>query len=474
MAKIIIAGSGFAGHYGALILQDALKGKGDHEITVVTPNESFNYLPSLVWVGISQMRPEKTQFPLKPVYDRLGIRYHRGKVVEVHPDENYLFAETEAKESLRMDYDYLLIATGPRLNFEATPGLGPEKGFTWSICTPPHAEETARQYLELVQRLEKGEKAKVVVGTGHGAATCQGAAFEYICNLHNDLADRKLRDRVELTWLSNEPKLGDFGIDGLEVETPEGTFTSEMFGQGVFNDYNIGWELHSHIHKIDDRKIYTENAAGEKKELEFDFAMLLPPFTGQPIRWLDKESSDIKDKVCNPAGFVKVDAVYGKSYEELDGPDWPRTYQSPVYKNLFASGIAFAPPGPLSKPAKSPNGTIIAPSPPRTGYTAELSGKAAALNIAEMIQGKEPIHSASMAETAGLCVASMKNGIFDGMAGTIAIYPVARNRKLFPETGRDKDLCVAEVGKAGAWFKLGLHYAFLYKLQANPFWKNIP
>ena len=32
------------------------------------------------------------------------------------------------------------------------------------------------------------------------------------------------------------------------------------------------------------------------------------------------------------AGFIKVDAVYGKQYAELDGPDWPKTYQSSVYE----------------------------------------------------------------------------------------------------------------------------------------------
>jgi len=43
-----------------------------------------------------------------------------------------------------------------------------------------------------------------------------------------------------------------------------------------------------------------------------------------------------------------------------------------------------------------------------------------------MIEGRELQNTASMAETPGLCVASMKNGIFGGMAGTIAIFPVAR------------------------------------------------
>ncbi|EEP60938.1 NAD(P)/FAD-dependent oxidoreductase [Sulfurihydrogenibium yellowstonense] len=476
MAKIVIAGSGFAGHYAALILADRLKPKnGNHEITVVTPNETFNYIPSLIWVGVGQMPVEKTQFPLKPVYDKFGIKYERAFLTEVHPDDNYVMIKPVGSEQeKRLNYDYLLVATGPKLNFDATPGLGPDKGYTYSVCTPPHAVETAKAYLELVKRLEKGDKAKIVIGTGHGTCTCQGAGFEFITNVHKDLVDRGLRDKVELIWLSNEPKLGDFGIDGLEAKKGSLIFTSEMMAEGIFYDYGINYEIRSHVHKVDEKKIYIENLDGEFKEIEYDFAMLLPPFAGQPIKWIDKDGNDIKDKMCNPAGFVKVDAVYGKPYEELDGPDWPKTYQNPTYKNIFAAGIAFAPPGPISKPGKSPNGTIIAPAPPRTGYTAELTGKAAALNIVDMIEGREPQNTASMAETPGLCVASMKNGIFDGMAGTIAIFPVVRNRAKYGEYGRDLDLCVAEPGKAGAWFKLGLHYAFLWKLQGKPFWKLIP
>ncbi len=474
MAKVVIVGAGFAGHYGALILQDALKGKGDHEITVINRHPKFTYIPSLVWVGVGQMKAEKTQFDLKPVYDKLGINFIVGSVTEVYPDDQKVKVEFKDGGSKEVEYDYLMIATGPYLNFEATEGLGPEKGHTSSICSPPHATETASKYLELVSRLEKGDRAKIVIGMGHGTATCQGAAFEYICNVHNDLVDRGLRDKVDILWLSNEPKLGDFGIDGLEAKRGSLIYTSEMMAEGLFYDYGIDYEIQTHVRKIDEKKIYTENLEGEFKEFEYDFAMLIPPFKAQPIKYIDKDGNDITSEICNPAGFVKVDANYGKPYEELDGPDWPKTYQNPKYKNIFAAGIAFAPPGPLSKPSKSPNGTLIGPAPPRTGYTAELSGKAAALNIAEMIQGNDPIHTASMAETPGLCVASMKNKIFGGMAATIAIYPVARNYAEYPEYGRDLDMCAAEIGMAGAWFKLALHYAFLYKLQAKPFWKLIP
>ena len=66
MAKVVIIGAGFAGHTAALYLGDEL-GR-DHDITVINRQDYFSYIPSLVWVGIGHMEPEKTHFPLKTVY----------------------------------------------------------------------------------------------------------------------------------------------------------------------------------------------------------------------------------------------------------------------------------------------------------------------------------------------------------------------------------------------------------------------
>jgi sulfide:quinone oxidoreductase len=473
MAKTVILGAGFSGQYAALILRDALRGKGDHPITVISPQPKFTYIPSMIWVGVAQMQPEATQFELAPVYERLGIDFIEGMTKEIHPDESYILVDV-AGEKVRVAYDYLINATGPHLNFDATPGLGPEKGYTQSICTPPHASDTAAAYLELVKRLEKGDRARIVIGTGHGACTCQGAAFEFVCLVHNDLADRGLRDRVELRWLSNEPRPGDFGIDGFEVRKGSIIFTSEDMSSAIFKDYGILWDVNNHVHKVDEKCIYTENVTGESKEFEYDFAMLIPPFQGRDIQYLDKDGNDLSGSLLNPARFLKVDGGYGKRYEEIGPRDWPRTYQNPTYKNLFGIGIAFAPPSPMSRPCKAPSGAPISPAIPRTGYTSELTGKAAALNVAEMIQGREPCHTASLAETAGMCIASMKNSWRSGAATVIGLLPVVRNHERYPAYGRNMEHGAVEMGLAGAWLKKGLHHAFLYKLSAKPFWKHIP
>ena len=38
-----------------------------------------------------------------------------------------------------LEYDYVVIATGPRLAFDLIPGLGPHGGYTHSVCSGSHA-----------------------------------------------------------------------------------------------------------------------------------------------------------------------------------------------------------------------------------------------------------------------------------------------------------------------------------------------
>lgn len=64
--------------------------------------------------------------------------------------------------------------------------------------------------------MEKGDRVKILVGTGHRTATSQGPALEYITNIHNDLVKRGLRDKAKIMWISHEPKkLGDLGVGGI-------------------------------------------------------------------------------------------------------------------------------------------------------------------------------------------------------------------------------------------------------------------
>jgi sulfide:quinone oxidoreductase len=476
MAKVVIIGAGFAGHTAALYLGSAL-GK-DHQITMINQAERFLFVPSLVWVGVGRMDPEKTRFRLKPVYDRMHIQFVHGKATEVHPDEQYVIAEKkDGSGQVRVDYDYLIIATGPHLDFAATPGLGPEQGATYSICTAAHAVQARDRYLESVARMERGEKQRIVVGTGHGTATCQGAAFEYITNIHKDLVRRGLRDKADLVYLSNERAPGDFGVSGIQVRHNGGTRSSAEFIGAVFKEYGIRAEVQRAVKQVEPGRAYWEDYDGNTGETTFDFGMLLPRFTGIPIKYIGKNGEDVSAKLVNPLGLVLVDGLYGLPYEKLvENPDaWPATYQNPNYRNIFAAGIAFAPPGPISQPHVNPKGTAISAAPPRTGMVSGIIGRVVAMNIIDLIQRGRMTHRERMSEMFAACIASMGDSLWDGSAAVIIVYPIVPDRRRYPnEEGRDLFVTHMEMGLAGAWMKRMIHSTFMYKLQGYLGWKIIP
>ena len=205
--------------------------------------------------------------------------------------------------------------------------------------------------------------------------------------------------------------------------------------------------------------------------------MLIPPFAGVGLKAYAKDGSDITDTIFAPNGFMKVDAKYDAgAYENWKASDWPKTYQNPTYKNMFAAGIAFAPPHLISKPMSSPNGTPINPTPPRTGMPAGIIGKAVAHSVCDLItKGADaPLHKASMADMGAACVASTGKGLTDGTAAAMTVYPVVPNFDKYPGTGRDTDHTFGEIGLAGHWIKHILHYMFIYKAKLNPGWTLIP
>jgi len=471
--RVLILGAGFAGHTAALHLSARVKTQAD--ITVVAPGNRFTWFPSLIWVGTGSFPAEKCWFSLAPVYARLGVHYIDGKALEIRPQDNVVVVETADGATQRVAYDYCLNATGPYLNFAGTPGLGPSAGNSWSVCTVEHATETGQRYRELVNQLRSGSRKRIVIGIGHPAATCEGAAFEYLMNVDADLRRQGLRERAELVWLTNEPETGDFGVDGIEAKVGGRLVTGASVVRGLLDERDIKPIIGAGTTKVESGRVYFEQAGGDASSVDFDFAMFIPQFRGQPIKYISSDGADISSEMTQPNGFMNVDGDYSKkSYEQYRATDWPATYRAPRFENLYAAGIAFAPPHPLSKGKKSPTGTAIQATVPRTGMAAGIMGRTVAENIADSIAGKQPTHHARMSEIPAACIASMGNSFWTGSAASIIMMPVARDFERYPKYGRDLNRCDLEVGLAGAWTKRALHSAFMWKLHGYPGWRMIP
>ena len=480
MSRVVVLGAGIAGHTAAAFARRWL-GR-EHAVTVVSPRPDYNWVPSNIWVGVGLMTAAKVTFPLAPVYERAGIEFVQASAREIHPegDRNdsspYVIAEAANGKRSKVGYDFLINATGPALRFDKTEGLGPDEGNSLSVCLPQHAAQAAAALDEEVERMRRGEKRRFLVGVGHGTCTCEGAAFEYIVNLEFELRNRGVRDRAEITWITNEYELGDFGMGGMHLKRSGYVTPSSIFNASLFAERGIDWITRAHVHKVEPDRVLYETLDGAEREQGFDFAMLLPPFSGVGLKAFDRESAEITDRLFLPNEFMRVDADYTpKPHEQWKAGDWPRTYQSPEYFNLFAAGIAFAPPHAISIPHQSPNGTVIAPAPPRTGMPSATIGKAVARSIAEMLGGaRSPTHTASMAEMGAACVASAGANPFTGTAASMTVFPIVPDYERYPQYGRDLDRTFGEIGLAGHWIKILLHHLFLHKARLRPGWRLIP
>ena len=349
MAKIVILGAGLGGICMAYEMK-ALAGKDD-EVHVVTDGEYFEFTPSNPWVAVGWRKPEQIKVHLPPVFAKHGIGFDGIPAKKVLADEKAL----ELADGRRIDYDFLVIATGPELAFDEVPGLGPHGGHTESVCRTGHAFESYERWQRFVE-----DPGPIVVGAVAGAS-CFGPAYEYAFILDTELKRRKIRDRVPMTFVTPEPYIGHLGLDG--VGDTKSLLESEL------RDRNIKWLENTRIDRVEEGKLFATrcddrgNEIGDA-EVPFVHSMILPAFRGiEAVRGIEG--------LVNPRGFVIID----------------EHQRNPKYPEIFSVGVCVAIP-PMG-PTPLPVGV------PKTGYMIESMVTATAHNIRAVLDGKEPQEKAT-------------------------------------------------------------------------------
>ncbi|MEK7679261.1 MAG: FAD/NAD(P)-binding oxidoreductase, partial [Deltaproteobacteria bacterium] len=259
MAKVVIIGASTGGLPAAYELKDAL-GRG-HEITVISDTETFHFVPSNPWVAVGWRKRKDISFPLQPYLDKKGIKLVAEKAAKIDPTKNTV---TTARDTV-IPYDYLVLATGPKLAFDEVEGMGP-KANTVSVCTIDHAEEAYEKYLKLLE-----DPGPVVIGAAQGAS-CFGPAYEFAFILDTDLRKRRLRKKVPITFVTSEPYLGHLGLSG--VGDSKGLMEHE------FRERQISYHTNAKIKKVEKDKLTIDVFGEGEKVLPFNYSMIIPAFKG--------------------------------------------------------------------------------------------------------------------------------------------------------------------------------------------------
>ncbi|MEK8089614.1 NAD(P)/FAD-dependent oxidoreductase [Thermithiobacillus plumbiphilus] len=342
MAHIVIIGAGT----GGLPLAYEMRAEfgRQHRVTVINAHSTFSFVPSNPWVGVGWRKREDISFEIAPRLARKDIHFIHDTVTEIAATENRLSLQS----GKTVNYDYLVIATGPKLAFEEVPGLGPDGGHTQSICVTHHAEQAYAAYEEFCRN-----PGPVIVGAAP-FASCFGPAYEHAFIMDKDMRSRRIRDRVPMTYVTSEPYIGHLGLGG--VGDSKGLMESEL------RNRHINWITNARITKVEAGKMFVDelNPQGEiqkQHELPFAYSMILPAFKGvDPVAAVEG--------LCNPRGFVIVD----------------KHQRSPKYPNIFSIGVCIAIPPVEATPV--PTGA------PKTGFMIESMGTAVVRNLKAELEGR--------------------------------------------------------------------------------------
>ncbi|WP_140909183.1 NAD(P)/FAD-dependent oxidoreductase [Cognatiluteimonas lumbrici] len=345
MANIVVIGAGLGGMSAAYELRETL-GQG-HAVTVVGQGPRFAFTPSNPWLAVGWRTPEQTSLDAGGSLARKGIGFNGSGAVRIDAEAR----QVHAGDGAVLDYDYLVVCTGPKLAFDEVPGSGPEHGLTQSVCTLDHARHAWEQYQRFLEH-----PGPVVVGAVQGAS-CFGPAYEFAMILDADLRKRRLRDRVPMTYVSSEPYIGHMGLGG--VGDSKGLMESEL------RQRHIRWIVNAKVPAVRPGEVVVveHDAQGQplrEQVLPFSYAMLLPAFKGV-------DAVAAVEGLCNPRGFVIVD----------------RHQRSPKHPHIFAAGVCVAIP-----PVEA---TPVATGAPKTGFMIESMVTTIVRNIEAELSGSPPV-----------------------------------------------------------------------------------
>jgi len=342
MAEVVVLGAGLSGTLMAYELLPKLR--KEDRLTVIGQGPRYHFVPSNPWVAVGWRDKQDIEVDLEDVMRRKGIRYLTQGARRVFPND----IRIELEDGTSVAYDYLVVATGPDLAFDEIQGLGPT-GETQSICHVDHAVKAREAFERFAQN-----PGPIVVGAVQGAS-CFGPAYEFAFILDTELRKRKLRDRVPMTFVTSEPYIGHLGLDG--VGDTKGLLESEM------RNRHIKWITNARVTKVEAGKMTIEEVAdngsvAKTHELPFAYSMMLPAFRGvAAVRGIEG--------LTNPRGFVVVD----------------KTQRNPKFNNIFAIGVGIAIPPVAATPV--PTGV------PKTGFMIESMVTATAINIGDLLRGKQ-------------------------------------------------------------------------------------
>jgi sulfide:quinone oxidoreductase len=314
MADITILGAGF----GALrTIREVRRRKIGARITVIAPDDTFTYFPSLIWMPSGLRRNADLTVPLADFFARHQVTFRKGAVRRVSEDGRAVVTDDG-----EIANDALVIASGGRF-LRKLPGID-------NAIIPCGGVASGQAIHDRLAAMEGGTIALgFATNPAEPGAMRGGPVFEFLFGIDTLLRRQGRRDRFRLVFFNPaaQPgaRLGAKAVSGL---------LTEMSRRGI--DTHLG---HKPV-RFDPDRVITEGG-----EIPADLILFMPGMTGPA--WLEDSALP-----RSPGGFIAADAlcrVVGlrRTYVVGDagsfpGPDWmaKQAHQAELHARAAVANLA--------------------------------------------------------------------------------------------------------------------------------------
>jgi sulfide:quinone oxidoreductase len=295
-ARIVILGAGAGGAGMANRLAARLDGA---QITVVDGRPQHWYQPGFTLIAAG-LKP--ASYAISGTGDWLprGVTWLQDYAAEIDPEANRV--TTLGGE--RLDYDYLIVATGLTLDWDAIEGfsldlVGPEHGVSAHYASPEHA---VKSWHALDRFTDEGGVG--LFGRPATEMKCAGAPVK-IMLIAEDIATRKgNRDRTEFIYNAQAQNL--FGVPVIHHRVRQ-----------IMDERAIAY-CYQHVLKSMDpgRKVATFTTPEGEEEKPYDFINVVPPQRAPQVvrdsglswedRWTDQGWIEVDMQTLRHARYPNV------------------------------------------------------------------------------------------------------------------------------------------------------------------------
>lgn len=307
-ARIVIIGAGAAGLTCASLLASRLEGA---QITLIDERKAHYYQPGYTLVA-GGIKP--AGYPVSTTAEHVppGARWVEERATEIDPEARRVLTHS----GQTYPYDYLIVACGLRLDYDAIEGMDTELIGTNGIGSLYHSPEAAHATWRTMSAFADHGGVGVFLRPGT-EMKCAGAPLKYTFITEDHLVRRGNRQKAEIIYNAHNKALFSVPIVSEKVRM-------------LFEERHI----HVHYDRVlkaiePGKRIATFETPSGDVELGYDFIHIIPPMRApnvvrhSPLPW--REGAFAAD------GWMEVD---------------PKTLRHARYPEIFGVGdIAGVPKG---------------------------------------------------------------------------------------------------------------------------------